>query len=64
MKRSNSDFLREKLEGLQYLEVENKGEKGYKCMWVEHGTANPNARGFWNKYFLPYQYELVRTINR
>ena len=56
--------MREKLEGLQYLEVENRGEKGYKYMWVEHGTATPNARGFWNKYFLPYQYELVRTINR
>lgn len=31
-------------------------------MWVEHGTANPNARGFWKKYFKTYQYELVRTI--
>ena len=36
--------------------------KGYKYMWVEHGTANPNARGFWNKYFKTYSYELVRTI--
>ena len=35
---------------------------GYKYMWVEHGTANPNARGFWNKYFETYQYELVRRI--
>ena len=38
--------------------------KGYKYMWVEHGTANPNARGFWNKYFKTYSYELVRTIMR
>lgn len=37
-------------------------EEGYNYMWVEHGTANPNARGFWNKYFMPYQYELVRMI--
>ncbi len=29
-----------------------------------HGTANPNARGFWNKYFMTYQYEFVRTISR
>ena len=35
---------------------------GYNYMWVEHGTANPNARGFWNKYFTSYQYELVRRI--
>ena len=35
---------------------------GYQYMWVEHGTANPNARGFWNKYFATYQYELVRRI--
>lgn len=31
-------------------------------MWVEHGTANPNARGFWNKYFDTYQYEMIRQI--
>lgn len=30
--------------------------------WVEHGTANPNARGFWNKYFSTYEYEFVRCI--
>ncbi len=35
---------------------------GYKYMWVEHETANPNARGFWNKYFDTCQYELVRRI--
>lgn len=38
--------------------------QGYQYMWVEHGTANPNARGFWNKYFHTYSYELVRTITR
>lgn len=36
--------------------------EGYRYMWVEHGTANPNARGFWNKYFTTFQYELVRRI--
>lgn len=30
--------------------------------WVEHGTANPNARGFWNKYFETYTYEMVREV--
>lgn len=35
---------------------------GARYMWVEHGTANPNARGFWNKYFTTYQYELHRRI--
>ena len=37
---------------------------GARYMWVEHGTANPNARGFWNKYFTTYQYELVRQIEK
>lgn len=31
--------------------------------WVEHGTANPNARGFWGKYFTTYEYEFVRYIS-
>lgn len=29
-------------------------EKNIHTVWVEHGTANPNARGFWNKYFTSY----------
>lgn len=41
---------------------EYEKERGAKYLWVEHGTANPNARGFWNKYFNTYQYELVRKI--
>lgn len=35
---------------------------GYRYAWVEHGTANPNARYFWNKYFATYRYEMVRTV--
>ena len=38
--------------------------KGTGYLWVGHGTANPNARGFWNKYFKTYQYELVRKIEK
>lgn len=30
--------------------------------WVQHGTANPNARGFWNKYFETFEYEFIRKI--
>lgn len=37
---------------------------GYDWLWVQHGTANPNACGFWNRYFQTYQYEMVRTIVR
>lgn len=37
-------------------------DAGSQWMWVQHGTANPNACGFWDKYFQVYQYELVRTI--
>lgn len=52
--------LAEKL--LRYAE-KRALEAGYQYMWVEHGTANPNARGFWNKYFDTYRYELVRRIS-
>ena len=37
-------------------------KKGTEFLWVEHGTANPNARGFWNKYFEPYVYTMIRDI--
>ncbi len=37
-------------------------EDGYRFAWVEHGTANPNARYFWNKYFATYRYEMIRTV--
>lgn len=35
---------------------------GYRYAWVEHGTANPNARYFWNKYFTTCRYEMIRMI--
>lgn len=37
-------------------------EKGIHVLWVEHGTANPTARGFWNKYFSTYSYTMIRDI--
>ena len=37
---------------------------GVEYEWVEHGTANPTARGFWNKYFETMEYEFVRMIER
>ena len=46
---------------LQFV-IEYEKQKDARYLWVGHGTANPNARGFWNKYFKTYQYELVRTI--
>lgn len=35
---------------------------GVEYEWVEHGTANPTARGFWNKYFETVEYEFIREI--
>lgn len=35
----------------------------YQYAWVEHGTANPNARYFWNRYFATYKYEMIRRIS-
>ena len=49
---------------LLYFAVEYEKQKGAGYLWVGHGTANPNARGFWNKYFKTYQYELVRKIEK
>lgn len=37
-------------------------EQGARQMWVEHGTANPQARGFWGKYFSTYCYSMIREI--
>ena len=36
--------------------------EGVSNIWVEHGTANPNARRFWSKYFTTYSYTLIRDI--
>lgn len=38
-------------------------EDNYQYAWVEHGTANPNARYFWNQYFHTYKYEMIRRIS-
>lgn len=39
-------------------------QSNYQYAWVEHGTANPNARYFWNKYFATYKYEMIRKVSR
>lgn len=48
---------------LQYVNSSLR-EDGVKKIWVEHGTANPNARGFWDKYLKNYTYTLVRDIRK
>ena len=40
-----------------------ESRSGADFAWVEHGTANPNARGFWNRFFTAYQYEMQREIH-
>ena len=47
---------------LQY--VSNKLIKeGYKRIWVEHGTTNPNALRFWDRYFSRFTFTLTRQID-
>ncbi len=60
-----SPLFRDKKISKALLETAEKRAKaaGFNYMWVEHGTANPNARGFWNRYFETYQYELMRIID-
>jgi GNAT superfamily N-acetyltransferase len=36
---------------------------GVKRLLVTHGTINPNARGFWDKYFMNYSYTMTRKID-
>lgn len=46
---------------LKYL-FDVLSNEGIRRFWVEHGTANPNARGFWNKFFDTYAYTMIRDI--
>lgn len=39
-----------------------EAERGAAFFWVEHGTANPQARRFWGRYFETYAYEMDRTV--
>lgn len=36
----------------------------YKRLWVQHGTVNPNALRFWDRYFTGFTYQLTRSIDR
>lgn len=38
-------------------------KRGHGRLWVEHGTANPHARYFWDRYFAPYEFEMVREVS-
>ena len=38
-------------------------DEGARRFWVRHGTANPTARGFWDKYFRPYSYTMTRDVD-
>ena len=48
---------------LRYAAAYEAG-RGAAFLWVEHGTANPQARRFWGRYFETYGYELDRTVER
>ena len=47
---------------LNYANSELKKE-GTRRIFVTHGTINPNARGFWDKYFSNYSYTMNRKID-
>jgi len=38
-------------------------KENYKRLWVEHGTTNPNAQRFWDRYFSRFTYTLTRNID-
>lgn len=38
-------------------------ESGIDRIFVTHGTINPTARGFWDKYFTNYAYTMTRQID-
>lgn len=37
--------------------------EGYERLWVEHGTTNPNALRFWDRYFERFTLTLTRSID-
>lgn len=38
-------------------------ESGIDRVFVTHGTVNPTARAFWDKYFTNYAYTIIREID-
>jgi GNAT superfamily N-acetyltransferase len=42
---------------------DNLKSSGVKRLFVAHGTINPTARGFWDKYFTNYSYSMTRLID-
>ena len=48
---------------LRYAE-HYEAERGAEYVWVEHGTANPLARHFWNRYFESWCYVLERDVEQ
>ena len=48
---------------LRYAES-YEAERGAEYAWVEHGTANPLARHFWNRYFESWCYTLERDVEQ
>jgi GNAT superfamily N-acetyltransferase len=50
-------------QGLLNFTCESVKKDGIKRLWVMHGTVNPNALGFWSKYFTPYIYQVTRSID-
>jgi len=47
---------------LEYANHELKSS-GIQRLYVMHGTINPTARGFWDKFFTPYAYTMTRSID-
>lgn len=47
---------------LSYANTKIK-ESGIERIYVTHGTINPTARGFWDKYFTNYAYTMTRQID-
>lgn len=43
---------------------EYERKRSVTTLWVEHGTANPNARAFWGNYFETFEYEMDRIIRK
>jgi ubiquinone/menaquinone biosynthesis C-methylase UbiE len=38
-------------------------QEGYRLLGVDCESFNPNARGFWSKYFEEYTHSVVRRID-
>ena len=50
-------------EALLQFACRSLARDGVRRLFVTHGTINPTARGFWDRYFANYAFTMTRRID-